>query len=204
MVTFCLAPNILREPRQTRARRECYLSVLARDGKSLPVPLGVFCSEGPAVSRTQMRIAWTEWTDPKPGEGNLASSKMYLADLVYTEGKPAIANRRLLLDGSELGFRCTMETQNFRPHHEDELTFSTYTDGGRKSFDVFSVNLLTKKLTRYTDTPAIYDEVEGAFSDGEYTIEECDEQRPGGQEYDLSLEAATRRQRQAHPPDALQ
>jgi hypothetical protein len=190
------------EPAQaTRARRECYLSVLARDGKSLPVPLGVFCSEGPAVSRTQMRIAWTEWTDPKPGEGNLASSKMYLADLVYAEGKPAIANRRLLLDGSELGFRCTMETQNFRPHHEDELTFSTYTDGGQKS-DVFSVNLLSKKLTRYTDTPAIYDEVEGAFPDGEYTIEECDEQRQGGPGnidlWKLTLDGSGRHTRLTH------
>ncbi len=35
------------------------LWVLDKSLTKPPVPLGVFCSEGPAVSRTQMRIAWT-------------------------------------------------------------------------------------------------------------------------------------------------
>ena len=161
------------------ARRQCYLFVLGRDGKKPPTPLGVFCSEGPAVSRQKLQIAWAEWRNPGPGEGDLAFSKIYLAEIAYTDGKPAIANRRLLLDGSEPGYRCTMETQNFNPVRPNELTFSTYTDRGQKCA-VLSVDLETKALKHYTHSPAIYNEPEGIFPDGEHTLVECDEQHPGG------------------------
>lgn len=193
------------DPKQAGlARRQCFLSVLPRDGTSLPVPLGTLCSEGPAISRTKLEIAWTEWTDPKPGEGDLATSKIYAADIAYPDGRPALANRRLILDGSEPGFRCTMETQNFRPHHEGELLFNTYTERGQKC-DVFSVNLGTKQLTRLTDSPAIYDEAEGAFPDGEHTLVECDEQHPGGPAYidlwKLALDGSGRHTRLTHFSD---
>ncbi len=192
------------DPKQAnRARRESYLSVLARDGQSLPVPLGALCSEGPAISRTKLQIAWTEW-GPPPAGSNLASSKMFAADIVYTDGKPAFANRRLVLDGSEPGFPCTMEVQNFRPGHADELIFNTYQDGGQKC-DVFSVNLVTKKLTRFTDSPAIYDEAEGVFPDGAHTLVECDVQRPGGPAnidlWKLALDGSGRQVRLTHFSD---
>ncbi len=45
-----------------RARRDCYLFVLDRSGTKPPVPLGVRCSEGPAISRHRLHLAWTEWT----------------------------------------------------------------------------------------------------------------------------------------------
>ncbi|MEJ1971163.1 MAG: hypothetical protein WDM96_01130 [Lacunisphaera sp.] len=153
--------------------------MLGRDGKNPPVALGVFCSEGPAVSRQKLQIAWAEWRNPGAGEGDLALSKIYLADIAYTDGKPALANRQLLLDGSEPGYRCTMETQNFNPQRPSELIFNTYTDRGQKC-DALGVNLETKKLMRYTNSPAIYDEAEGVFPDGEFTLVECDEQHPGG------------------------
>jgi hypothetical protein len=171
------------DPKDTRtARRNSYLFVLKPDGKSRPVPLGVRCNEGPAISRTKLTIAWTEWFDPKPGEGNLASSKMYAADIVYNDGVPALTNSRLIKDGADMPLRCTMETQNFNPANEDELVFNTYQDGGQKC-DVFGLNLATGALTRYTDSPAIYDEAEGIFPDGKHTLVECDVQRPGGPGY---------------------
>jgi len=196
-------PEVFDLKQAGRARRECYLSVLARDGQTLPVPLGALCSEGPAVSRAKLQIAWTEWGDP-PAGSNLASSRMYAADLVYTDGKPAFANRRLVLDGSEPGFPCTMETQNFRPGRADELIFNTYTDGGQKC-DVFSVNLATKELTRFTDSPAIYDEAEGVFPDGTHTLVECDVQKPGGPAnldlWKLPLDGSGRQTRLTHFSD---
>lgn len=189
--------------RADRARRECHLFVLPRDGKSPPVPLGALCSEGPAVSRTRLQIAWTEWGDP-PAGSNLASSRMFIADIADADGKPAFANRRQLLDGAEPGFPCTMETQNFRPDHPDELIFNTYQDGGRKC-DVFSVNLVTRKLTRFTDSPAIYDEAEGVFPNGADTLVECDEHRPGGPAnidlYKLPLDGRGRQVRLTHFAD---
>lgn len=163
------------DPKQAgRARNQCYLSVLDRSGRKPPVSLGVRCNEGPAVSRHRLHLAWSEWTDPPPG-ADLADSKMFEADLVYTDGRPALANRRLILDGADLPFRCTMETQNFRPPGETELTFSAYTKAGG-GCDVCGVDLGTKKVVKYTDSVDTYDEPEGIFPDGRSTLVECDRQ----------------------------
>jgi hypothetical protein len=157
------------------SRNQCYLSVLSGTKKIPPVALGVRCNEGPAVSRHRLHIAWPEWQSPKPGEGNLSTSRLFEADIVYTDGVPGLANQRLIIDGADLPFRCTMEPQNFRPAEEKELTFSAYQEGGRKC-DVVGINLETKQITKYTDTPAVYDEPEGMFPDGTHTLVECDSQ----------------------------
>src|SRR5205823_4294630 len=41
------------------ARVQCFLSVLDKSLMRPPTPLGTKCSEGPAVSRRRMHIAWT-------------------------------------------------------------------------------------------------------------------------------------------------
>jgi hypothetical protein len=161
------------------ARNQCYLFVLSAKEKKQPVALGARCNEGPAVSRHRLHIAWSEWTSPKPGEGNLSHSKLFEADLVYTDGVPALANRRLIIDAASLPFPCTLETQNFRPPEERELIASAYSEGGRKS-DVLGIELATGKVVKYTDTPAVYDEPEGIFPDGRHTLVECDSQNLQG------------------------
>ncbi|HVT72058.1 MAG TPA: hypothetical protein VHD61_02905 [Lacunisphaera sp.] len=158
-----------------QARNECYLFILDKGGAKPPQPLGVRCNEGPAVSRHRLHLAWTEWTPPSPGDGNLSSSKMFEADLDFASGGPKLSAQRLILDGSTLPFRCTMETQNYRPPAETELTFSAYTEGGRKS-DVCGIDLRTGKVTKYTDSADTYDEPEGIYPDGQYTLVECDQQ----------------------------
>jgi dipeptidyl aminopeptidase/acylaminoacyl peptidase len=161
------------------ARNQCYLSVLDRSRTRQPVPLGIRCNEGPAVSRHRLHIAWTEWSDPPLGTGADAASKMYEADLVYEDGKPRAEHRRLILDGATLPFRGTMETQNFRPPAETELIFSAYSEAGRKC-DVAGVDLATGRIRKYTDTPDVYDEPEGIFPDGTATLVECDAQNRQG------------------------
>jgi hypothetical protein len=157
------------------ARNQCYLSVLSAKEKKKPVALGVRCNEGPAVSRHRLHLAWPEWQSPKPGEGNLSSSKLFEADIIYTEGVPALANQRLIIDGVDLPFRCTMEPQNFRPPDERELIFSAYMAGGRQC-DVVGLDLGTKKLIKYTDNSDTYEEPEGIFPDGRHTLVENDTQ----------------------------
>lgn len=157
------------------SRNQCYLSVLSGAAKKAPVALGVRCNEGPAVSRHRLHLAWPEWVSPKPGEGNLSSSKLFEADLVYTDGVPALGNQRLIIDGADLPFRCTMEPQNFRPAAERELIFSAYLAGGRQC-DVVGLDLETKKITKYTDNAGIYEEPEGIFPDGLHTLVENDTQ----------------------------
>jgi len=168
------------DPKDARhARRNTFFHVLSRDSRKPPVAFEPRLNEGPAVSRHSLAIAWTEWTDPKPGEGNLAFSKMFAGDIVYTDGVPSFVNQRMIRDGADMPYRCTLETQNFNPADEDELIFNTYTDGGQKS-DFWSMSLGTGAMTRYTDSPGVYDEAEGIFPDGKHTLVECDAQNPGG------------------------
>lgn len=157
------------------ARNQCFLSVLDKSRTKPPVTLGVRCNEGPAVSRRRLHIAWTEWTNPAPGEDGLSSSKMFEADITYSADGPHLANQRLIIDGRTLPFRCTMETQNFRPPEEKELTFSAYTAKGTRA-DVCGINLESGKVTKYTDSADTYDEPEGIYPDGKYTLVECDQQ----------------------------
>jgi Tol biopolymer transport system component len=73
-----------------------------------------------------------------------------------------------------------METQNFRPPDERELTFSAY---GFQGTDVAGIDLVTKKVTNYSNSPGQYDEPEGIFPDGQYTLVECDKQNHKGASY---------------------
>jgi hypothetical protein len=155
------------------ARVQCFLSVLDKSLSKPAAPLGTKCSEGPAVSRKRMHIAWTHVAAEYPDEMPKGSSRMQEADIVSEDGKPKLANARVIIDSGELPFRCTMETQNFRPPDEKQLTFSAY---GYNGTDVCGIDLATKKITNYSNAPDQYDEPEGIFPDGQHTLVECDRQ----------------------------
>ena len=159
------------------ARVQCWLYVLDKTGTKPASPLGTKCSEGPAVSRKRLRVAWTHVTAEYPDEMPAGSSRMQEADIVYEGGKPRLANQRLIIDSRDLSFKCTLETQNYRPPDERELTFSAY---GHQSTDVAGIDLVTKKVANYSDAPGQYDEPEGIFPDGEHTLVECDKQNLKG------------------------
>lgn len=159
------------------ARVQCVLSVLDKGGGRPPASLGTKCSEGPTVSRKRMHIAWTHVAAQYPDELPAGSSRIYEADIVDQGGIPSLANRRLVLDSRDLPFRCTLEAQNFRPPDERELTFSAY---GHQGTDVCGVDLVTKKVTNYSDAPDQYDEPEGISPDGRWTLVECDREGLSG------------------------
>lgn len=58
------------------AREQCFLWVLDREGTKPATSLGTKCSEGPAVSRKRMHIAWTHVAGEYPGEMAAGSSRM--------------------------------------------------------------------------------------------------------------------------------
>ena len=153
------------------SRVQCYLYVLGKSGTRPPVPLGTKCSEGPAVSRTRMHIAWTHVAAQYPDQMPAGSSRMQEADIVYEDGIPKFADQRFILDSRDLPFQCTLETQNFVPPDENRLTFSAY---GHNGTDVCGIELETKKVTNFSNAPNQYDEPEGVFPDGQWTCVECD------------------------------
>jgi hypothetical protein len=153
------------------SRVQCFLYVLGKGLTEPPTPLGTKCSEGPAVSRRRMHIAWAQVAEQYPEEMPRGSSRIYEADIVSDGGTPKLANRALVLDSRDLPFRCTLEAQNFRPPAETELTFSAY---GHQGTDVCGVDLTSKKVTNYSDAPDQYDEPEGVSPEGSWTLVESD------------------------------
>lgn len=160
------------DPRKPEPSRvQCYLSVLDRRRTRPPTPLGSKCSEGPAVSRKRLHIAWTHVAAQYPDRMPAGSSRMFEADVVYDGDVPKLAHERQILDSRDLPFKCTLETQNFRPPDERELLFSAY---GHNGTDVCGVDLATGKVVNYSNAPGQYDEPEGIFDDGRAILVECD------------------------------
>ena len=172
------------DPWASRSENNAELWVLKKDLSGPPVPLGEKCSEGPAVSRRHMRIAWTQ------------SGAFYMADIVYENGKPGLANRKKILDRRDLPFETGLETQNFRPPDEKELIFSAY---GYQGTEVMGLDIETGKVVNYSQAPNQYDEPEGIFPDGKYTLVECDKHNRKGTQYidiyKLALDGSARTER---------
>jgi hypothetical protein len=167
-----------------------------------PVRLGMKCSEGPAVSRAKMRIAWTLDHGDYPDRMPPGVSQIWAGEIEYENGKPKLANQKLILDSRALPFKCNLECQNWRPPDEKELTFSAY---GYQGTDVMGVHLETGKIVNYSEAPDQYDEPEGIFPDGLSTLVECDRQNRKGSQYvdiwKLSLDGSHRIERLTHFSD---
>ncbi len=173
------SPETFRDARHKTAE----LWVLSKKLDKPPVALGEFCSEGPAVSRRNLKIAWAITHSNYPDRLPEGASQMWMADIDYSAGEPQLKNKKLLLDSRKLDFKATLETQNFVPPHEKELTFTAY---GYQGTEVMGLNLETGKVTNYSNAPGQYDEPEGIFPDGKHTLVECDKHNHlGSQHIDL-------------------
>lgn len=165
------------------------LWVLDRARRQPPTALGTKCSEGPAVSRRRLHLAWTQVSGQYPTELAKGASRILEADLVYGDGVPRLANQRVAIESRDLPFSCTLETQNFVPPDESKLTFSAY---GYQGTEVCLLDLRTRQVSNLTNSPDEYDEPEGVFPDGKFTLVECDRQNKQGWQFidlwKLSLE----------------
>ncbi len=185
-----------KEDRQ-RARDASWLYVLDKSFTKPPVPLGVQCNEGPAVSRQRLRIAWTH------GEQDHIS----LSDIAYEDGVLKLVNARLVLQTSDFPAaerpRKWIETQNFVPPDDTKLTLTAYELGDTENTETFLLDLNTNSLTNLSRTPDRYEECEGVFPDGKYTLVESAEIKhrwPLVDLYRLSLDGSGRKERLSTSP----
>jgi len=154
------------------------LFVLDKSYSQKPVSLGTKCSEGPAVSRKNMKIAWTIMDKQYPEILEPKQYLIYIADIVYDNGAPKLSNKKLLIDAQKTSYLGAIETQNFVPPLENQLTFSGY---GYKSTEVMLLNIETGEITNMSNADKQYDEPEGVFPDGKYTLVESDKQKQRGE-----------------------
>lgn len=159
-----------KEPWKSRDSQNAELWVLKRDLSGPPTALGTRCKEGPAASRTQMRIAWT------------IGPSIFVGDIEYNEeGKPKLVNAQVAVQSKDLPSPVKgwdLETQDFRPFAEDELIFLTHGVYERYEAEVMSFNLQTKIFVNYSQRVDRYDEPEGVFPDGQTILVESNRHRP--------------------------
>src|SRR5437899_1100546 len=106
--------------RTTRAHDQ-EMWVMKAEARTQPVPLGYKISEGVAISRTQMKIAWSNTHGQYPDLLAEGESVLYTADVVYRDGVPALASKKEVLRARAP--ECTLEAQDFR-HHDRELIYT--------------------------------------------------------------------------------
>lgn len=134
---------------------------LPRAGNSPAQHLGETCFEGPAVSRKDMRIAWTR--SSYPDELLFAHSEIWTGRIEIEKGLARIVGKRKLVQRRDFMYLAFLETQDFRPPDEQELLFTAYAYRGG---EVMGVDLDSGELTNYSQNWA-YDEAEGVFPDGD-------------------------------------
>jgi Tol biopolymer transport system component len=123
-------------------------------------------SEGVAISRRSSKIAWSNTRGQYPDLLQQNESVIYTGDIVYEGGQPKLANKKEIIRAKSP--ECTLEAQDFRKN-DTELIYTCY----RTPFaDVLGIDLNTGKVTVYRKLAGEYNEVEGIFPDGEYTLVE--------------------------------
>ena len=164
---FLIGARTFTDIRTTRSRDQemWILKANARPGDAA-IPLGHKISEGVAISRTAMKIAWSNTRGQYPDLLQERESVIYTADIVDDGGAVKLANRKEVIRA--MAPECTLEAQDFRKN-DSELIYTCY----RASFaDVLGIDLNSSKVTVYRKVPDEYNEVEGIFPDGAYTLVE--------------------------------
>ncbi|MSU66173.1 MAG: hypothetical protein EXS38_08760 [Opitutus sp.] len=154
----------------TSRRRDNELWFLSKEPGSKPVKLGQKMSEGAALSKTRLRMSWSE-TDAQFPELPAGYSRLVVADLEYSGSTPRIANKKTVFESKDAS--CRVESQDFHDHDE-KLTFTCYRPKGLGG--VMGIDLKTGKVTDFSQAPTTYNEVEGILPDGKYTLVESSQQ----------------------------
>lgn len=152
------------------------LWVLSKKLDGPPIRLGEYIWEGPAVSRTQLKISWAEHHGTYPDQKRFW--QIWVADIDYSSGKPQLKDQHVVLDNTRDEVKgAVLEPQNFRPGLEELTVQSSGSGIGNNSTAVFGLNLKTGELINYSRSPGSYNEPEGIYPDGAYTLVESSRHR---------------------------
>jgi Tol biopolymer transport system component len=158
---------------------------LSRQPNSKPVRFNRRMSEGAAISKTSMRMAWSETPSNTP-ELPAGTSRLVVADVDVTSQPPRLTNRKVVYESTSNA--CIIEAQDFYDN-DRKMTFSCYEPKGLAS--VMTIDLASGKVENQSKAPGTYNEVEGILPGGDYTLVEADRQvqtlggEPGFRQIDI-------------------
>jgi hypothetical protein len=164
-----IGPDHFEDIRTSRAR-DNELWYLSRRPGSKPVKFGVRMSEGAALSKKNMRISYSIFPAQDKSLGP-EESKLVVADVDLSGASPRLTNSKVVYESKSAA--CHLEAQDFYDN-DSKMTFTCYEPQGLAS--VMSIDLATSQVTNMSKAPGTYNEVEGIFPDGQYTLVEMDRQ----------------------------
>ena len=151
-------------------RRDNELWFLKNAKGSKPVKLGIHMSEGMAISKKHLKIAFSQLHD-HVGEIPDGASRLIIADLDLSDSLPKLINQKIVYESPDRN--CTIEAQDFYDD-DSKMTFTCYEPNGCAS--VMGIDLKTMAVTNFSNKPKTYNEVEGIIPGGKYTLVEADRQ----------------------------
>lgn len=164
-----IGPERFKDIRTSR-RQDNELWFLSSKPGSKPIRLDQKMSEGAAVSKKQMRIAYSVTSAQDPSLDR-EQSQMFVADVDVSGGKPRLVNKKVVHESRSN--ECRLEAQDFF-ENDSRMTMTCYEPKGLAS--VMSIDLQSGKVENMSKAPGTYNEVEGIFPDGKYTLVEADRQ----------------------------
>ena len=149
--------------------RDNELWYLSKQRGAKPVRLGVKMSEGAAISKQSMTIAFSQTHEQVP-EIPEGASRLVVAK-IDTSGAPKIVDQKIVYESPDRS--CTIEAQDFFDN-DSKMTFTCYEPNGLAS--VMTIDLKTNAVINQSGAPGTYNECEGIFPEGKYTCVEGDRQ----------------------------
>lgn len=164
-----IGPERFEDIRTSRAR-DNELWFLGKERGSKPVRLNQKMSEGAAISKKSLKIAFSQVHAQAPDVAE-GASRLIVAGVDLAGGSPKLINKKTVYESKDRA--CTLEAQDFYDN-DTKMTFTCYEPQGMAS--VMGIDLKTGAVTNFSKAPGTYNEVEGIFPDGEYTCVEADRQ----------------------------
>jgi Tol biopolymer transport system component len=162
-----IGPDHFEDIRISRSR-DNELWFLSKERGSRPIKLGQKMSEGAAISKKNLTIAFSELRAPDLAEG---ASRIIMADIDLTGGTPKLINKKTIYESKDRS--CTLEAQDFYDN-DTKMTFVCYEPNNLAS--VMTIDLKNGEVVNQSKAPSSYNETEGIFPDGLYTLVEADRQ----------------------------
>jgi len=170
---------------RTSRSRDNELWFLGKERGAKPIPLGQKMSEGAAISKKSLKIAYSQVHDQA---ADLApdASRLMVADVDLSATPPKLVNQKTVYQSKDRS--CVLEAQDFYDN-DSKMVFTCYEPQGLAS--VMGIDLKTGAAANFSQAPGTYNEPEGIFPDGQYTCVEGDRQveqlggRRGGSNIDI-------------------
>ena len=170
---------------RTSRSRDNELWFLGKERGAKPIRLGQKMSEGAAISKKSLKIAFSQLHDQAP-ELAPEASRLMVADVDLSATPPKLVNQKTVYESKDRS--CVLEAQDFYDN-DSKMIFTCYEPQSLAS--VMGIDLRTGAVTNFSKAPGTYNEPEGIFPDGQYTCVEGDRQveqlggRRGGSNIDI-------------------